>query len=76
MPFSMKPGETRLLRYHPAHKPAPRGWRDVGDIGPHLWRGKIIVKERRWSLSWPWRFFSRLLRRRRRGETRANASRL
>lgn len=44
MPHSLKPGETLVLRYWPAHKPAPAGWADVASMGAHHWRGKIIRK--------------------------------
>ena len=44
MVSDMKPGETRTLRYWPANKPAPDGWRDVAPMGAHHWRGKIIEK--------------------------------
>ena len=38
------PDDAETLRYWPARKEAPPGWRDVAAIGPHLYRGKIIVK--------------------------------
>ena len=38
------PDDTETLRYWPAHKEAPAGWRDVATLGPHLHRGKLIVK--------------------------------
>ena len=36
--------DTETLRYWPAHETPPAGWRDVAALGPHLYRGKIIVK--------------------------------
>ncbi len=47
MPRSMKPGETIVLRYWPAHEKPPAGWVDVVSMADtHHWRGKIIRKVR------------------------------
>jgi len=72
----MNPGDTLTVRYWPAHKPPPSGWRDVVPMGGHHWRGKIIAKDRdTWKSSSPWRFSLRLLQRIRRAARAASASR-
>ena len=67
VPQSMSPGEMKLVRYWPAHKAAPAGWRDVGSMGEHHWRGKIVAREKgkgwRWTLLSCWRFWLSPLRR-------------
>jgi hypothetical protein len=38
------PDGAEILRYWPAHKAPPAGWKDAASMGAHHWRGKIIVR--------------------------------